>query len=546
MALVDVNNLARAGGSFGTLPVPKQLTVLFAVALSIALGVYVVLWSKAPELVPLYASLNLKESSEVVDELQKLNIEYKLASGGNSVLVPAKDIHEIRMKLAAIGLPKGNGNGYELLDKSGGFGTSQFMENIKYKRSLEGEIARTISSLDVVRSARVHLAVPKQTSFIKRDNKATASVMVDLYGGQELTNSQIQGIVHLTSSSIPGLSKDDVTVIDQRGNLLTNLKGNNDVSMAVETLNYKKQVESELSRKIIDLLSPVYGYNGVKAQVSADIDFTIVEKTQENFDSKNPNVRSEAVLSEKKSSADSPEGVPGALSNQPPSIAQAPEVLSGEAQAGISPEFASTQGSANYRQESTRNYELDKTITHEKTSVMVKKLSVAVMINDKISFLPDGSEDYKPLSEDEIGQVESLIKDAIGFNEDRGDKVSVVNSTFSKPPPIPQQAPPTAMDMLKDPTIISIIKQVVGGIFVMIILFGVIKPMIKGLATMAKQADKDLEVEDKKPAPLPETLELPEPDHLSQARIDTVKQIAHDDSKKAAQVIMDWVGKEEE
>lgn len=544
MALVDVENLGRAGGTFGQLPVQKQLTILVAVALSIAIGVYVALWSKSPELVPLYASLNFKESSEVADELQKMDVEYKIASGGNGVLVPASQVHEVRMKLAALGLPKGAGNGYELLDKSAGFGTSQFMENVKYKRSVEGEIARTISSLDVVRTARVHLAVPKQTSFVKRGNKATASVMVDLYGGQELTNSQVQGIVHLTSSSIPGLSKDDVTVIDQRGNLLTNLGGNNDISMAVESLNYKKQFENELSRKIIDLLAPVYGHNGVKAQVSADLDFTIVEKTQENFDSKNPNVRSEAVLQEKKSSADSPEGIPGALSNQPPSIAQAPEALGGGE--GISPEMVGAGGTANFRKESTRNYELDKTITHEKSSVMVKKLSVAVMVNDKISFLPDGSEDYKPLSEDELGKVEALIKDAIGFNEDRGDKVSVVNSTFSKPPPIPDAAPPTLIEIITEPSVISIIKQVVGGIFVLIIIFGVIKPMIKSLSTMAKAAEQEIEAREAPPPEPPEPLELPEPDHVAAARIETVKQIAHDDSKKAAQVIMDWVGKEED
>lgn len=550
MAIVDVNKLSSAGGSFGRLPISKQLTVLLAISFSVALGVFVVLWSMAPNMAPLYAKLDPAETSQIIDVLQKTNIQHKFDPSGG-VLVPVNQVHEIRMKLAAQGLPKSSNGGYELLDKPQGFNTSQFMETIRYRRGLEGELAKTIRSLEFVREARVHLGLPKQTSFVRKNVVSSASVMVDLYGGHQLDKQQVDGIVHLVASSVPDLRRENITVVDQHGNLLTN-NSKSALYGAIEEMNYTKQKEQELARKIQELLAPIYGTNGVRAEVTAEIDFTFTEKTLENFDKGKPTVRSEAIVREQKTNDSVAMGIPGALSNQPPGLLTAPEKVQGTAKKEENTNENANKESVNFRDQSTRNYEVDKTITHEKRAIgKLVKISVAVVVNDRIQYDNTGKETRTPLSAEELAKIETLVKDAIGFNAERGDKVTIINSSFALPPPV--TSPLDAKEntsIFHQPWFFPALKQILGGFFVLFILLSVVKPMVKSLA--------DLKIIDSKNMAengdamgnggmLPNgKMNLLPSDSTSQQKIEHVKQITHDDSKRAAQVVMNWVGREDE
>ena len=548
MALVNIQNLSGAGGGFSNLPMAKQLTVLLAISASVALGFFVVLWAGTPNLAPLYAKLEMNEASQVIDVLEKSNIEYKYDPTGGGLLVPVNQIHQIRMKLAAQGLPKGSGVGYEILDKPQGFNTSQFMESVRYRRGLEGELAKTISSLEFVRDARVHLGLPKQSSFLRRNAVASASVMIDLYSGHQLEKPQVNGIVHLVASSVPELRHEDITVVDQRGNLLTNNSNSSSFYGAIEEMNYTKQKEQELARKIQELLSPIYGTNGVRAEVTAEIDFTFSERTQENFNDEKPIIRNEALIREQRSNDALPIGIPGALSNQPPSLIGTPEKAVAAKTTGA--EGEEKKEPVNFRDQTTRNYEVGKSVTHEKRALgKLLKISVAVVVNDKVQYDATGKESRTPLAAEEISRVESLVKDAIGFNAERGDKVTVINSSFALPPPVSTQDSPRGLqEFLQQAWVVPAIKQLIGGGFILLILFSIIRPMIKSLSDIKTRnnsnnneptnSNMQLGIDGKI-----NSLSL---DATTQVRADQVKQIAHDDSRRAAQVVMNWVGKENE
>lgn len=547
MALVNAEKLDSTAFGFSELSLGKQITILVGIAASIAIGFMVVLWSKKPDYVPLYANLDPREASQIIDALQKHSIPNKYEAANGGVMVPVGQVDEVRMKLAAEGLPRGGSLGFELLDKPQGFGTSQFMESIRYRRGLEGELARTIGSLDAIRAARVHLGIPKETSFLKKRMPATASVMLDLNTGHELDRHQVDGIVHLVASSVPGLTKESVSIVDQRGALLTGGNRNSE-TVSMEQFNYSRQLESVYARRIENLLTPILGMDSVRAQVTAELDFTTIEKTEQNFDNEKPSVRSETTLSEQKLSSLDTGGVPGALSNQPPSVIGAPEqATSAEEESTAQPKIEENGGPVNKRNQSTRNFELDKSITHVKQSTgKLIKLSVAVVVNDKVSYDAKGKPTFTPLTEQEIDNIKILVKDAIGYNEERGDTVSVINSTFAQPPPV---AEPPPLGILEQPWLIPVIKQVLAGLLVLIIIFSVIRPMMKNLSEfkpvlpvapepnveeLAKEAEKKAQ------------LALPEPDMASKQRIEHVKQIAHEDAATTAQVVMGWVGKEED
>ncbi len=551
MALVNVNKLSIAGGGFGRLPVSKQVTVLIAISVSVALGVFVALWSRTPNMAPLYAKLDSSETSQIIDVLEKNGIQHKFDSSAGGVLVPVNEINEIRMKLAAQGLPKGSGIGYEILDKPQGFNTSQFMETVRYRRGLEGELAKTIGSLEFVREARVHLGLPKQASFLRRNAVSSASVMVDLYGGHQLDKRQVDGIVHLVASSVPELRREDITVVDQRGNLLTN-NSNSAFYGAVEEMNYTRQKEQELARKIQELLAPIYGANGVRAEVTADMDFTFSEKTLENFNNDKPIVRNEAVIREQKTNDSIPAGIPGALSNQPPSLIGTPEKAAAAANTSQNEGETKAKEPVNFRDQSTRNYEIGKTITHEKHALgKLLKVSVAVVVNDRIQYDNTGAETRTPLTTDELTRIESLVKDAIGFNAERGDKVTIINSSFASPPPLVAENPSHDIhSLLQQAWFVPAVKQALGGIFILFILFSIIKPMVKSLSEF-KIADASASAGTQEMSNTQQALgngkgqSIPI-DTTSLGKVEQVKQIAHDDSKRAAQVVMNWVGREDE
>jgi flagellar M-ring protein FliF len=544
----------------GGLTVVKQIGLMVGLAASIALGLGVVLWSQEPDFRPLYTDISHLEAGQVSDILQRENIRFKVDTGSGMILVESDKIHQARMKLASEGFPAGNTMGYELLDKEQGFGTSQFMEKTRYFRSIEGELARTISSMNRVRGARVHLAIPKRSVFVNDSRKPSASVFVELYPNQSLERMQVAAIIHLVASSIPELEDKHVTVVDQRGQLLSETGSGSDIALAAKQLDYAKIMEQQYIDRINNILNPIVGSDGFKVQVSADIDFSQTEQTSEYFSPDLPAVRSEQTLSEVVGAGGETAGVPGALSNQPPGAVTVPEQAGGDGAAG--------EGTVagNVRKQATRNFELDRTISHTRHQVgSVKRLTVAVVLDDILSPPAEGDEskEFKkvPLTDDEIERVRILVRDAIGFNAARGDSVTVVNQSFR------QYAPEALVDippppLWEQPWFWDLVKRGGGFLLVIFLIFGVLRPILKKLAdsgqdesmaALESQLGEGLlagagggvggESADVTLAGTSNPL-LPGPDASYDQHLDAVKSMVADDPRRVAQVVKTWIANE--
>ena len=472
MALVKQEAIA----GFSGLPALRQIGLMIGLAASVAVGVAVVLWSQSPDFSLLYGRLSEGDATQVMDALDKTGIAYKVDESTGALLVPRSDVHRARLQLASDGLPKGSDNGFELLDKDQGFGTSQFIENARYQRALEGEIARTITTLRNVKSARVHLALPKRSVFIRKQAQPTASVTVELYGGRSLEEGQVGSIVHLVASSVPHLSADQVTVVDQNGVLLTSSDRSQSIGLTTSQFNYNRQVEQTYAKRIEDLLSPLVGRTGVRAQVAAELDFTVTEKTQETYNPDLPALRSEQSSEDNSTGGLAAIGVPGTLSNQPPGGAVAAPVL--PAEAGNTPDNASQP--SNSSRSVTRNYELDKTISHTRlASGSVRRLSIAVVLDNKQAVGDKGQPVREPWSDQELSKFTTLVKEAVGFNAQRGDSVQVINAAFQ---PQPEVEPLPVLPLWEQPWLWSVLKQIVGAFGVVLLIFGVIRPVMRSLA----------------------------------------------------------------
>ena len=344
--------------------------------------------------------------------MQKSGIKFEVDQSNGAVMVPGSDLHTARMQLAKEGLPEGNAMGFEMLQKEQGFGTSQFIETARFQRALEGELSRTIATLRNVVSARVHLAIPKRSVFLRDRAEPTASVMVDLYSGRSLGDEQIAAIVHLVSSSVPHLMPENVTVVDQRGNLLSSGESNNGLGHTSGQFSYKSKLELNYSDRIRELLEPIVGAGRVRATVNADLDFTVTERTQETYNPDLPALRSEQVSEDRSSSAAGPSGVPGALSNQPPEAG----VLRDPNAARAASDGAESALPRNTSKRSVRNYELDKTISHTKLATgNIRRLSIAVVIDNKQDLTDTGELVSKPWADDELTRFTTLVKEAVAF-----------------------------------------------------------------------------------------------------------------------------------
>ncbi|HEC12667.1 MAG TPA: flagellar basal body M-ring protein FliF [Acidiferrobacteraceae bacterium] len=563
MAVIDAQDAGAAAKGFGGLNILRQVALMVGLAASVAVGVGVALWSQTPNYQLLYANLAQQDASEVLDALQKDKIRYKLDPASGAIMVPAGEVHDARIKLASQGLPKGVGGfGFEIMEKEKGFGTSQFMELARYQRALEGELARSIATLSNVRSARVHLAIPRQSSFLRNRQKPTASVLLDLYAGRELGEEQVAGIVHLTASSIPELEPDRVSVIDSRGRLLNRQSSNKDIGITSEQFRFTSQLENTYSKRIEDILSPIVGVGSVKAQVVAELDFTAVEKTQESFDDKKPAVRSQQTAEEQSSGYRGAVGVPGALSNQPPAIASVPEVTTttttapaaaspgGPATTTTTTDTVATTASAaasdlpkSKSHRATTNYELDKTISHTRqASGVLKRLSVAVVINDKQKVSKKGKVRYTAYTDKEVAKLTALVKDAVGFNEARGDKVNVMNTRFSpvvKPEALPEP------DLIDQPWVWDLGKQIGGAVLVLLVAFGVLRPVLQRLAVQGREmvaaGQAELAAGDQFALAAPTG---PSQQEVYESGINTAKKMATEDPKRVAQVIKGWVSED--
>lgn len=380
----------------------------------------------------LFANLSERDGGPIIEKLAQMNVPYRFADGSGTLLVPADKVHELRLKLSAAGLPKGSINGYELLDKTP-FGQTQSQEHSNLKRALEGELTRTIQSLASVQAARVHLALPQQNGFFREQQKPSASVVLNLHPGRTLEATQLAGIVHLVSASVPELSPKAVSVLDGNGALLTNApEANSAQGLDAHQVQYLRDVEATHLKRVLQLLEPVVGRENLRATVSADVDFSQTESTAEEFkpnQGADASIAVRAVRSEESSQPGSttPAGVPGAATNQPAAAATAP--VTGSAQA-----LKGAQGGAaggNGRKEQETRYEIDKKVSvTRQASGVVKRLNAAVVVNHRTSKDAKGKSSTVPLTPEELDKLTALVQQGIGFNKERGDSVRVINAPF--------------------------------------------------------------------------------------------------------------------
>ena len=526
-----------------------------ALAAAIALVVGVLLWSRQPDYAVLFSNLAEKDGGAVVASLQQQNIPYKFSDNGNAILVPATQVHDLRLRLAAQGIPKGGLVGFELMETQK-LGLSQFHEQVNFQRALEGELSRTISSIAAVAGARVHLAIPKQTAFLRDEQKPTASVMVNLHQSRSLDPSQVAGIVHLVASSVPNLTNDNVSVIDQDGNLLTKKPDPMRAGLDATQIKYTRELEEGYIQRINAILTPLFGKGNFRAQVSADVDFNVTEQTAETY---RPNPSPEQAIRSQQSSESQtrdqgPQGVPGALTNQPPVPATAPLTT---------PPVAGTQGAGQLppltsNKSATINYEVDKTIQHTRKALgQIKRLSVAVALNQKEEKDKSGAMKPVPLSDDDRKRVEDLVRDAVGYNKDRGDTLSVASSPFVASDKDLLETP-----IWKDPDNVALFKElikylVIAGV-IAFVAFGVIRPLIKQVLPPPEVKENEEEAaadesgegeegeegeeEGAEVALSPEaTARLAYEEKLAKAR-----ELAKENPRMVANLIKEWMGSNEQ
>src|SRR5208283_4209396 len=417
-----------ARGVLETYPALKQVGLLAGVAAAVAAAIWLVMWSQGQNYTVLYGQLSERESGQVMDALTAAGIEYKLSPSG-AVSVPESKVQEARIRLASQGLPQSDSMGIEMIQKESALGTSSMMETARYQSVLETELARTIVKVQGVQSARVHLALPKPSVFLRDAHKATASVMLQLYPGRRLEPGQVAAIVHLVASRVPELAASDVTVVDQAGTLLNSPDESAEAAANTRQLEYTRKLEESYQRRIIELLEPLVGAGRVRATVTADLDFTVTEETHENYDPRKTAVRSEQTANEMRKGGDGVEGIPGALSNQPPGTSGAP-ALAGAAPTPGAPGSATAAGAgpSSSSQRSTRNFEVDRTLSYVKQPVgNLKRLSVGVVLDDWQKVDADGKVTTAPMSDSDVKRFSQLIRESIGLKEDRGDQLNVLN-----------------------------------------------------------------------------------------------------------------------
>lgn len=531
-------NIKRALEDIGPVQI---MSMLVFVSAFIAIVVAMWMWGQSGEYRVLFSNLSDRDGGAIIETLQQQNIPYKFADGGGALLVPSDKVHEIRLRLAAQGLPKGGNTGFELMENQK-FGISQFLEQVNYQRSLEGELAKSVQTLGAVQMARVHLAIPKSSVFVKDQQKPTASVVLTMHPGRVLEVGQVNAIVHLISSSIPNLPPSSVTVVDQSGTLLSSLREAAGEALDASQRKYLRQVEQDYIKRIEDIIAPIIGIQNVRAQVTADIDFSQTEQTAESY-GPNQQPSQSAIRSmqsaESRNGSSSPAGVPGALSNQPPVPATAPIV------APASAVSSATSESNSLHKESTTNYEVDRTIRHTSIPLgSVKRLSVAVLVNNRTVTDSKGKAISTPFTPAEMAQLNNLVRNAVGFNAQRGDSINVLNSAFTD---IPEVVAPE-LPLWKQPEMIELAKSSIKYIMMTIagfyLFFGIIRPAYKNLVEILTpppppEALQETKAEEEVPKEIKERKSGVSYENSLQA----AKQIATERPKIVASVVQEWINK---
>ncbi len=535
-------------------PAARQLLLLVAVAAAVALGVAIVLWSRGPNYGLLYAGLTQKDAAAITQQLQSSNTPYKLSADGSSIMAPAADLAALRLKLAGQGLPQGLASSSATEAGASPFGMSDLAERAHYQQMLENDLGSTISALQSVRAARVHLALPKPSAFIRDSRQASASVLVTLYPGRQLDAGQVAAIVHLVASSVPNLDSSEVSVIDQQGQLLTS-DPNNPSAVGNYRLQLATQMENTYAARIEALLTPLVGPGRVRAQVYADLDFSQTEKATETFDPKNPSLRSEQTSSEQHTGgASAGGGVPGALSNQPPAVVSQPTAAKpGVGKPGTTSATTAATTPTESSSSATCNYELDRTISHVSDPAgRLVRLTVAVVVDNKLvsgaasgAAADTGSAKAAtsvPFTPKELQHLTELTKNVVGFNAARGDSISVINQPFLHSP-APEAMP--RQPLWQRPGVMDLLKQGAGILAALLVAFGLLRPLLKGLLRNDTRA---------LPAPTPKiSVRVADEPEVADARLPPAAELAYDqridearrmvgeNSKQVAQVVKNWV-----
>jgi len=548
----------------------KPILLLVGIAAAVAAGVTVVLWSRGPSYSLLYANLAPEDQAQVAQALDAAQIPYRVQPGSNAIEVPAERVSDARLKLAGQGLPE-SGGGFAAMDKDPGFGVSQFVENARYQHALETELGRTIANLRPVEGARVHLAVPRQSAFVRDHRGASASVFVQLKAGRRLEQEQVQAIVNLVASSIPELEASQVTVVDQQGRLLSSPEGHDELSLREKQFDLVHRLEDDYVSRIETLLTPLVGAGRVKAQVVAQMDMASTEEAREQYKPDSQVVRSEQTAESTSRDGLGPQGVPGSLTNQPPSggVALPPASNTpkpaGAAQGASGPTQGAAQGSAaaaaaavagaaqaatsapdSTSKQSTRNYEIDRTLAYTKQPAgRLRRLTVAVLIDNMHSTGKDGKPVETALTAAQLDHVTQLVKDAVGFDESRGDSVNVVNQSFTPDAPVSTDGDLEKPPIWESAMFLNIVKLAVGAIVLLVLVLSVLRPLVKNLMSSTRPL-----LAARAPAALVEETEaLPSKEKekavTHEVQVAQARALVSQDPKRVAQVVRGWVAQDE-
>ena len=541
------SNQLRDLGRLQDIPAVRQLGVFALAALAIAIGLWLFFWTQKPDYVPVFAGLDAKATSEASDLLRSANIPFRIDSGSGALAVPQDNLGDAKLALAAAGLPASQSGGFEMISQDQGFGTSQFVENARYQHALENELARTISNLRPVREARVHLALPKPSAFTRQKEPASASVVLQMQSGSTLEQGQVAAIVHLVASSIPSLPPENVTVVDQFGRMLSNPDPNSDEAIGAKQFEQRGRQEAVYVQRIQELLEPMTGRGRVSAQVSVDMDFAQTEEAREIYGPDAGLVRSEQIseTGDIDGAGASAQGVPGAVANTPTTaaavLADTPAAAPANADNGPSARTA------------VRNYELDRTLTHTRGApVRIRRVTAAVLIDNVPQMGTEGQVSYRALNAAELQRIDSLVKQAIGFDEQRGDMISVVNAPF---------APGAAMEDVpgppfwENPRVVELARTILGGLAVLVFILAVLRPAFRAMlapkttttTAVAEVVSEETHVSITPAAGQPQVQAPRQPSQASQAALnfDEKLQVARtavsSDPKRVANVVRNWV-----
>ncbi len=546
MADIVPTSVSVPARGLADIPGLKQIGLLAGVAAAIAAAIWLVMWSQGQNYTVLYGQLSERESGQVMDALTAAGIDFKLNPSG-AVSVPESKVQEARIRLASQGLPQSDSMGIEMIQKDSALGNSSMMESARYQSVLETELARTIIKVQGVQSARVHLALPKPSVFLRDAHKATASVMLQLYPGRRLDPGQVAAIVHLVASSVPELSANDVTLVDQAGSLLNSPDENAEVAASTRHFEQTRKLEESYQQRIIELLEPMLGPGRVRATVTADMDYTVTEETHEKYDPQKTAVRSEQTSNELRKGGDGAEGIPGALSNQPPGTSGAPAIPGAATPgnpvappaAGAAQTAAANSGPSSSAQRSTRNFEVDRTLSYVKQPVgTLKRLNVGVVLDDWQKVDADGKVTTSPMNDTDIKRFTQLVKESIGLKDDRGDQINVLNQAFKSNVALP---PVEGLPFWQQPWLTQLAKQIVGAALVLVVAFLVLRPLMKSLTKPGRSsagAGGDIEGDrlslsgQGKPIKLSPSFEQ---------QIAAARTLVGQDPRRAAQVVKDWV-----